>query len=445
MATTNMESTATLPPPPPSPPPPLSPIEALPDDVLALVFGCLGAADLGRAATACTRFKAVLNANARIWEGALFELDPVGVLGPHGAAAAYCAGVTPLALAHALGDHRCHRCRATSAARFSPDLLHRYCINCHGWSLILLFPRLVNRFYFVPASDSRSVHVSTWDELCSALHAFDDYRDAVTIVIDASIALEKTLTIKKSVQLVGNPELWVAPTLSSDGVTALQVQSCGVVLDRVNVTGGPDLYTLEERHRDVRTGKVNYEAFPRFPAVVVYTGELIVHDSRIFGPCGAAVELWGGGASISLHGCQVRSEDLVGCANYDPQPHFDGCRCPRSLFAARGCTFSGALDGNICVGNLSAADELALREFNDYWGRRCIADIIPYAREGVCEEVDVQPWRTGALAAALRAEQLRLLADGDAAATAAAAAAVRSTASDEEPPAKRARAGDDDA
>ena len=382
-------------------------INALPADVLAGALAFLDAPSLVRASGVCRRWRGLLDERPAVWEGALSELDPCAVLGPAGFAAAVGAGKTPLRLVHALGDSRCGKCGRRGARYYAPVAARRACGSACVPPGDAGGGALINRFFFLRADEPGAMRVSTRDELVAAVKACDarDPRSCDvhlnTVVLTRDIDVDSYLPLDM-LKLCGQPGLTRKPRLTS-------VNVCFVVSGVV----------LEDLHMEVgMPWDDSYRNTLHFPALETGSLPVLAHNCVVQGNVGSAVMLEEHGA-VSLHGCTIVSQMYYGVIAKPPERSRGTAVAPQFTLSVRGCSFTESL-WHIAVGfKLTAADMAALRDSNTFSsGAVDVSDVKDAVFARKLSDVDdkiqgcVQPWRRGALAAALRAARTGAAAAG---------------------------------
>jgi hypothetical protein len=416
-------------------------MEALPDDVLAGALSFLDAASLVRASGVCRLWRGLLDALPTVWEGALFELDPCAVLGPEGVAAALGAGRSCLKLVHALGDSRCGTCRTRGAVLYAATPGQRAC-SCACLPEHAATAPLVNRFFFLRASEPGAVRVKSLKELtaavaaCNARSAADPASCYLnTVVVTRDIELGPEPLVLAGVKLCGAPARGRArgPRLTS---LDCELAVHDAVIEDLELEVGQLEYDGDD-------GDDDPAAFPAIELHPINT-TLIMRNCHVTCHVGSALML-SGAASASLHGCSFTTQSCFGVIfktldaqvtirderdgieSVDDDDDDDEPAAPLTMpfalgtLSVRGCEFTGSMWHVSVCSKLTPADVAALEESNRFDSSADENVEVAADKLSPLCSVTVQPWRPGGLVSALRAARKAAVA---AAATAPAAAVL---------------------
>ena len=365
-------------------------LRTLPDDCLTIVFSALYVGELLRASSVCRTWYSIIDTRHTLWAGALFELDPIAVLGPTNFVKLARGGKGCLSLAKALGDSACGRRKRKGAPFFRFGVGKRECRHCAPFDDSPAL-RLYNRWFFARSEAAGATVICTEDGLRAALanaSASVDNTHLGSIIIAEDIDLSAQLEFLTGavVRIAGvHPRI----TLTCDSGHVLM--AFNVVLEDLVLYSGDE----ESLYNDDEDGGFDPSIY--FPALELCPklfsaigGFMILKGVEVFGAQGSGIMNEGGSLSIDQSVASSSSFFSLICKSSPPSDP----RVPPFLLSVRGTRFHGDSLWHISANHpTSEADAAALTAVNSFEGDgERVSDGFEAWNGGV-----LQPWRAECL------------------------------------------------
>lgn len=382
------------------------------ESTLLLAFSHLGVHELLRCAATSTTWRKCIDHNAIAWTTAMWELDPLAVLGPKGAKAAVArlqreggsdAGVHGklwLALATRLASRSCAGFGGSCPVRgfeLHISSLTRLCADCKENLDIEVakdYKTLINDFMF---DDDISAQVSTPEEL---LHAMETVHEGACIEIVGELHFTEEHAKQLMIRAVGDPLHYRYCFFGDGEESAIISRHSTLLFNRCMLQGlaleaGYEDISCEcddckDKNDDLDEG--DYEEFCRylcenhFPAIEVADGaHLLLKDCTIIGNMGTGLMVNGG--CVGADGCQFSSRDRYLGAVLKNETEGGA----RPLLSCRDCVFCDNMWGLFIpkgVDEKIVKSFIAANEFEDN-SDEDVTRMYDY------QTADVQPWRRG--------------------------------------------------